>query len=60
LVGSNIRGDVQKRIETAVCTLARQLLRFDQLAASVRRVVALKLPDDDSLDATVHFAYGRP
>jgi hypothetical protein len=59
LVGSNIRGPVQQAIETAVCSLAAKLLNFDDVAASVRRIVALKLPNDDSLDATVHFAYGR-
>jgi hypothetical protein len=46
----------RKPSRPTVCALTTQLLRFDKVAASVRRVVARKLPDDDSLGATVHLA----
>jgi hypothetical protein len=59
LVDSNIRGDVQERIQTAVDKLASRLLHFKSVAWSVRRIVALEVDSHDGFDARVRFGYER-
>jgi hypothetical protein len=58
-VGTRTRGDVQVGIGEAVAELASSLLASDDVAASIRRIIALDMPDDGSLTPTVRFAYGR-
>jgi hypothetical protein len=58
-VDSIVRGDVQQRIQRAVDTLASRLLKFNQVAWSVRRIVALEVDTTNVFDAEVRFAYER-
>jgi hypothetical protein len=58
-VDSPIRGHVQQRIANAVDTLASRLLTFNQVAWSVRRIVALDVDSAGGFKAEVRFAYER-